>query len=107
MSYNRSFLKHRLTVLNRSESTSDSFGRQGGQFTSSGSIWANVSWTKGKKAMSEGALDAYDYIMVRCDCHSFLKRESRIKYGSSTYQIESFHVDKGSNEVQLTAVEIQ
>lgn len=107
MSFNRGFLNKRIQVLNRTASQDGAFGRTGGQFEPTQTIWANVAFSKGVKAMREGALDAYDTLMIRCDCHPSLKRESRLQYDGRTFQIESFNEDREQNEVQITCTEIQ
>lgn len=107
MAYSRGFLKDRIKVLNRTTSSNGKFGREGGSFSSSGEIWAKVSWSRGMKALSEGAIDAYDYYIIRCDCHSFLKRESRLEFNGQTFQIENFREEKSKNEVQILCVELQ
>lgn len=107
MSYNRGFLNRRIEVLNRTASQDGAFGRTGGQFVPERKIWANVSFTKGKKALAEGAVDAYDYYMIRCDCHSFLREESRLRFNGHDYQIESFNADESVNECQITCVRVQ
>mgnify|MGYP003294695293 CR=1 FL=1 len=93
--------------MNREASTDGAFGREAGKFVAVCSIWANVSFTKGKKAMNEGAIDAYDYFMIRCDFHSLLKEESHLSFDGHEYQIESFHADKQANEMQITCVRLQ
>lgn len=107
MSYNRGFLNKRVTVLNRTASQDGAFGRTGGTFVPVQTIWANVAFSKGVKAMREGALDAYDTLMIRCDCHKLLKRESRLSWDNRIFQIESFNEDRDQNEVQITCTEIQ
>lgn len=107
MSFSRSFLKDRITIMNREASTDGAFGREAGKFVAVAHIWANVSFTKGKKAMQEGAIDAYDYYMVRCDWHSMLKEESHLYFNEHEYQIESFKADKKANEMQIVCVRLQ
>jgi len=108
MAYSTSILRDRVTILTRKTATDGKFGRNSGgvKFEDGSTIWANVSWSKGVKAMREGALDAYDYILVRCRYTSELTRECRLKHEGRTYQIESFHADKHENTIQITAVEL-
>lgn len=107
MAYSSDFLKDTVTILNRTASKSTQFGREGGDFAEGKTIHANVKWTKGVKALREGAIDAYDYIMVRCRWNSTLKRESRIKWNGRVFQIDSFFEDYQENEMQATCVEIK
>lgn len=69
-------------------------------------IWASVKWNKGMKAMNEGAMEAYDYIMVRTAWTPCLTRECRIRYQCRDYRIESFYADYQADEIQITAVEL-
>lgn len=107
MAYSSDFLKDKVTIQNRTASRDGAFGREGGQFEDGATIHANVKWVKGIKALHEGAVDAYDTVMVRCRWREDLKRESRIKWKGRTYQIQSFYDDYEANEMQLTCVEIQ
>lgn len=107
MSYQRGFLNRRISVMNRTASTDGQFGRTGGEYQHDVTIWANVSFTRGQKAMREGAIDAYDYFMIRCDCHSELREDSHLHFDGHEYQIESFHADPSVNECQLTCVRLQ
>ena len=106
MSYSSGMLKDRIQVWNRGTATESDFGRVAGSYSLATTLWASVSWTKGKKALNEGALDAYDYIMVRCRYTNTLTRESRLMFDDTMYQIESFHADRQANTIQLTAVEL-
>lgn len=106
MSYSSGMLDSKVEIHNRATYTDGDFGRVGGSYTKAAEMFANVTWTKGKKALNEGALEAYDYIMVRCRFTTTLTRESRLKYNGNMYQIESFHADKKANTIQITAVEL-
>jgi len=108
MAYSTGILKDRITIQTRKTATDGRFGRNsaGVQYEDGSTIWANVTWTKGAKALREGALDAYEYIMVRCRYTAELTRECRIKYDGKVYDIQSFHADKGENTIQVTAIEL-
>lgn len=107
MSYNRGMLNKRVVVMNRTAAVDTDYGRKGGDFAVAGTIWAGVTFNRGAKSMREGALDAYDTIMVRSDCHRFLKRDSRLAYDGRTWQIDSFNEDTELDECQITATEVQ
>lgn len=108
MAYSTDILKNKCTILTRSEAVDGKFGRNsaGVTYTEGSTIWCSVTWTKGAKALREGALDAYDYIMVRCRYTSELTRECRVKVDGKVYDIQSFHADKQENTIQLTAIEL-
>lgn len=106
MSFSRGFLNKRVTILNRQEATVGEYGRKGGDFVPAKTIWANCTYTKGVKAMREGALDAYDTYMVRCDYHPQLERDSRLSWDNRIYQIVQFQRDKEQNEMQIICQEM-
>lgn len=103
MAYSTGILKHRVTILNKVVATG--FGETTG-YQSAGTVWADVTWIKGVKALREGALDAYDTIMVRMRYNTIVSRDSRLQYGGATYQIQSLHADYQDNIIQITATEI-
>lgn len=105
--YEAGFLDTRVTVLNREEHTETEYGRQGGDYVKTGEYWANWHFTKGAQAMREGALEAYDTIMVRMRWHAGINRDSRIEKAGKTYQIVSLNADKRRDEMQMVIVELQ
>ena len=68
--------------------------------------WAAIDWVRGTKAMREGALDAYDTIMVRMRYDAQITRECKILYEGTTYRIQSFHADRRAGTIQMTATEV-
>lgn len=107
MSYATGILNKRVTVLRRVRSTSDEFGRgsDGYTFEPVAALWAAVDFTRGVKAMREGALDAYDTVMIRLRWHPSVTRESLIGHDGKTYEIQSFHADRQRDTIQITATE--
>ena len=88
-------------------SAADSFGAGGSvTWTEVGQVWANVTWSRGVKAMREGALDAYDVVMIRMRWRDDITRDWRIAHQGKTYEIESLHSSREKNEVQITAHEV-
>ena len=65
-----------------------------------------MTWKKGQKALNEGALDAYDTVLIRMRYNNVVTRDSRLQSGGVTYQIQSLHADKQENTIQITAMEI-
>lgn len=110
MAYPSGFLKYRVTILNRKESTDSKFGLDaaGIEFVPAASVWASVDWVKGKQAMNAGALDVYGVIMIRMRYNSVISERSRIAYEGKTYQIlgDTFHVDRQENTIQFHAQQI-
>ena len=68
--------------------------------------WAAVDWVRGTKALREGALDAYDTIMVRMRWDAQITRECKVLYQGATYRIQSFHADRRAGTIQMTATEV-
>ena len=103
MSYQSGFLHNRVTIKNKVVATG--FGETTG-YQAVGTVWANVSFSKGMKALHEGALDAYDTVMFRMRYTNSVNRDYFIGYQGKVYQIMSFHADYQDNIVQITATEI-
>lgn len=103
MGYSAGFLNHRVLVRNKKES--EGFGGTTG-YEDAGFVWANVAWSKGVKALHEGALDAYDTVLIRMRWNTLVRRDSQLVYEGITYQIMSFHADRQDNTIQITAQEI-
>jgi hypothetical protein len=57
------------------------------------------------KSLREGALDAYDTVIIRMRYNKIVTRDSLLVHDGRTYQIQSFHRDMRENIVQITAVE--
>ena len=76
------------------------------EYEDAGCVWANVTWSKGVKALHEGALDAYDTVLIRMRWNKLVRRDSQLVYDGVTYQIQSFHADRQDNTIQITATEI-
>jgi hypothetical protein len=58
------------------------------------------------KSLREGALDAYDTVIIRMRYNKIVTRDSLLVHDGRTYQIQSFHRDMRENIVQITAVEM-
>jgi head-tail adaptor len=103
MAYQSGFLHHRVTIWNKVVATG--FGDTT-QWQADGTVWANVAFSKGVKALREGTLDAYDTVIVRMRFNDIINRDSLLVHDGRTYQIQSFHRDMRENIVQITAVEM-
>ena len=110
MAYSTGLLKHRVTILNRTEAQQGRFGLDsaGVEFESTGTVWASVDWTRGKGAMNAGALDVYGVVIIRMRYNTIVNERSRILYEGKKYQIigETFHANRQENTIQFHAQQI-
>lgn len=107
MAYSSGILRNRVTILNRTEAQQGKFGldSSGVEFETAGTVWAEVTWVRGKQAMNVGALDVYGVIMVRMRYNTIVNDRSRIMYEGKTYQIlgDTFHAQHQDNTIQFHA----
>ena len=103
MAYTSGLLKYRVTILNKQVATG--FGETT-SYQPAATVWADDTWSKGAKALREGALDAYDTVLIRMRWNNVVTRDSRLQCNGVTYQIQSFHADRQENTIQITATEI-
>ena len=111
MAYSTGMLNKRIQIYQRAEEGSDpkgkNFGKSGQpKYQLLGDFWANETFSKGVKALQEGALDAYDTVMFRLRWHGCIDRWCLIWYNGRFYQIQSFNADQQQNQIQITAVEM-
>ena len=111
MSYSTGMLNKRIQIYQRAEEGSDlkgkNFGKSGQpKYQLLGPFWANETFSKGVKALHEGALDAYDTVMFRLRYHACIDRWCLIRYNGTWYQILSFNADEHDNQIQITAQEM-
>lgn len=108
MPYSSGILNKRAKILERRETEEGAFGRgsNGAKWVEIVEVWANVTWSRGVKAMREGMLDAYDVVMIRMRWHDQIRRDHRIEIEGTTYQIDSFHASRQDNTIQITATEL-
>ena len=103
-------MRDRVTILNRVAAKDGRFGLDsaGIEFTPAKTVWAEVTWAKGKAAMNAGALDVYGVVMVRMRYNTTVNERSRILYDGKTYQIigETFHAQRQDNTIQFHAQQI-
>ncbi len=103
MAYPSGLLKSRVTILHKQ--VASGFGETT-SYQPSATVWAAATWSKGATALREGALDAYDTVMIRMRYNDIVTRDSRLQHGGVTYQIQSLHADRQENTIQITATEI-
>jgi head-tail adaptor len=108
MSYGAGILTHRIGIFNRVAAEDDIYGMDssGVVYEPLGELCANVTFNKGVKAMREGAMDAYDYIMVRIRYNESVRRDSVILYDRRYWKIESFNADYREDKIQMTCAEM-
>ena len=100
-------MNKRVTVAKRATDESATFGKSGQpKYEILGCFWMAETFTKGVKAMHEGALDAYDTVMFRCRFNKAIDRWCLLQYRGRWYQITSFNEDYQENQIQITAVEL-
>ena len=106
MSQSSGFRNHRVAVFNRSADGGGDFGRNsaGRPFVFATEVWASVRFSKGIKSLREGAMDAYDTILIGMLYTPKVSRESMLVYDNRTFAITSFNRDYQTNEIQITAV---
>jgi SPP1 family predicted phage head-tail adaptor len=105
MAYNTGILRYRVKILNQMTPAQADFGETT-EYAEAGEVWADVTWSKGVKSLREGALDAYDTVMIRMRWHDQIRRDHRIEIDGTTYQIDSFHASRQDNTIQITATEL-
>ena len=103
MGYTSGLLRHRVTILNKQ--VASGFGETT-SYQPAACVWADVTWSKGTKALREGALDAYDTVLIRMRWNDIVTRDSRLQCDGVMYQIQSLHADRQANTIQITATEI-
>ena len=101
-------MNKRVKVAKRyADPNGESFGKSGQpKYEILGTFWMAETFTKGVKAMREGALDAYDTVMFRCRYNANIDRWCLLKYHGKWYQITSFNEDYQENQIQMTAIEM-
>lgn len=107
-SYSTGMLDKLIAIQNRKASQLGDFGMDSegtGWETTISDVPADVSWKKGVRALSEGAIDAYGVIEIRMRYYAGVNMRSRIVYEGETYQIlpETFHADYQANTIQFLA----
>jgi SPP1 family predicted phage head-tail adaptor len=107
MGYSTGMMNKRVVVAKRVNDEDASFGKSGQpKYEILGTFWMAETFTKGVKAMHEGALDAYDTVMFRCRYNANIDRRCLLKYRGKWYQITSFNEDYQDNQIQMMAVEL-
>jgi hypothetical protein len=100
---------YRVTILNKMAPTEKAFGEKTG-YKRDGSLYSSYEFTKGTKALREGALDAYDSVVFRMNFSgnvaNKINRESLIEMHGKIYQIQSLNEDHHDNKIIIRATEM-
>ena len=107
MAYSAGMLNKRIKIARRVAAEMGAFGKNsaGQKYELLGTFWANETWSKGVKALHEGALDAYDTVMFRMRFTKDVDRWCLIQYNGRWYEIQSLNEDYHDNQLQITAIE--
>lgn len=98
---------HRVTILNKVQPSERQFGEKTG-YRRDGSLWSSYEFSKGTRALREGALDAYDSVIFRMNfsANVTITRESLIECEGKVYQVQSLNSDKRENKIIIRATEM-
>jgi hypothetical protein len=105
--FNSGMRNHRVTILNKVSPSEKAFGEKTG-YKREGSLWSSYEFSKGTKALREGALDAYDSVIFRMNfsANVSITRESLIEMHDKVYQIQSLNEDHQENKIIIRATEM-
>ena len=106
--YSTGLLDKEITIQNRKAATFGKFGMdsEGAEYEDTFvGMPADVTWNKGKRALNEGAIDAYGVVEIRIRYYDGINMRSRIVWNGQVYQIlpETFHPDYQTNTIQFLA----
>ena len=112
--YSRDLLQERVAVAKRYEEQSQTFGGSStvtkyewlNKAESDHGFWCKHDWTRGLKAMHEGALDAYDIVTFRMDFDPAIDRWCLLLYEGKWYQIQNLNGSQRENKLQIQAIEM-
>lgn len=98
---------HRATILNKVQPSERQFGEKTG-YRRDGSLWSSYEFSKGTRALREGALDAYDSVIFRMNfsANVTITRESLIECEGKVYQVQSLNSDRRENKIIIRATEM-
>lgn len=98
---------HRVTILNKVQPAERQFGEKTG-YRRDGSLWSSYEFSKGTRALREGALDAYDSVIFRMNfsANVTITRESLIECDGKVYQVQSLNSDRRESKIIIRATEM-
>ena len=68
-------------------------------------MWAAIDFVRGLSALREGALDAYDTVMIRMRWNPTVTRESLLWHDGRMYEVQQLNSERQRNQMQITAQE--
>jgi head-tail adaptor len=95
-------LNKRVAIMKRATEAAE-FGKDR-SYVYAGTVWAGVDYSRGTMSLREGALDAYDRLVIRMRYNKVIDPFCMVVYNGRTYQIESFNEDDHDNQIQLVVV---
>ena len=107
MAYSSGILNKRIAIAKNLQSTDGEFGRGSGgiYYDIIRRTWASITFSKGTQSMRQGALDAYDILLIRMRWMKDIDRDCIIIYNHRFYAIQSLNENFYENIIQITAVE--
>ena len=105
--FNSGMRNHRVTILNKVSPKEKAFGEKTA-YKRDGSLWSSYEFSKGTKALREGALDAYDSVIFRMNfsANVTITRESLIECQGKIYQVQSLNEDHMENKIIVRSTEM-
>lgn len=100
-------LNKRVIVLSRMAADAGEFGRgSGGQtYVIDKEVWASIDFVRGLSALREGAMDAYDTVMIRMRWCPTVTRDSLLMHDGRVYEIQQLNAERKLNQMQITSQE--
>lgn len=97
----------RVSIYNKVQPSERQFGEKTG-YRCDGSLWSSYEFSKGTRALREGALDAYDSVAFRMNMSAnvTITRESLIGCNGKMYQIQSMNSNRRENKIIILATEM-
>ena len=105
MGYSTDILIKRIAILNKKDADKIPFGAKA-EYEQVACVHAELKFNKGVKSLREGALDAYDTMLIRMRWNNIVTRDCLLECEGVRYQIQSLHADRHDNIVQITATEM-
>lgn len=108
MAYSTGMMNQRITVAQKMTAVDGAYGRNSGgvRYEKIGDFWAAVDFSRGTKSLREGAIDAYDKLIIRMRYDSRINRDCIIAHFGRCYEILSLNAEYQHNTIQLLVSEL-